>query len=109
MTKPMQRDTFAKMCLIAATAVPVLYFGAQIAAAPFYPGYSFARDSASMLGTSSSSHPWILNLGAILTGIAALLGAVGLFLRLGAGTNRLIAWLNGVAMVATGVMSIIVS
>jgi len=94
------------MGLLGAIAVPVLYFGAQIAAAPSYPGYSFARDSASSLGTSASAHPWIFNVGAILTGITALPAAIGLYLALRTSANRLVAWLNGLALVATGVMSV---
>lgn len=64
--------------LVAAVAVPVLYFGAQLAAAPFYPGYSFLTDSASMLGSDRSTLPAVLNVGAFLTGIAALWAAFGL-------------------------------
>jgi hypothetical membrane protein len=92
--------------LIAAVAVPILYFGAQIAAVPFYPGYSFAQDGASMLGTSSSLRPWVFNLGAILTGIAALAGAAGLYRAFSGPTHTLLACIIGLSVVATGVMSI---
>ena len=60
--------------LYAAIAMPVIYFGTQLVAAPFYPDYSFSRDTASMLGTTDSHHPWIFNLGAMLTGVAGLVG-----------------------------------
>jgi hypothetical membrane protein len=50
--------------LYAAIAMPLIYFGTQLIAAPFYPGYSFAQDTASMLGTTTSRQPWIFNLGA---------------------------------------------
>jgi hypothetical protein len=63
--------------LYAAIAMPVIYFGTQVIAAPFYPEYSFARDRASILGTTSSEQPWIFNLGAVLTGAAGLVGAFG--------------------------------
>ena len=55
-----------KLMLCAAVAVPLLYFGVQLIAAPCYPGYSFATDTASMLGTAASRHPGIFNDGAIL-------------------------------------------
>jgi hypothetical protein len=41
--------------------MPVIFFGTQIAAAPFYPGYSFSQESVSMLGTHFSRHPWMFN------------------------------------------------
>ena len=91
---------------VAALLVPILYFGAQLAAAPFFPGYSFVRDSASMLGTTDSHHPWIFNLGSILTGCAALCGALGLTLAFRRSTNFLLAALIGVSVAATGVLSV---
>lgn len=86
--------------LAAAVGVPLLYFGCQLIAAPSYPGYSFATDSASMLGTAASLHPGIFNNGAILVGIAAFFGAAGLFLGLAHSTRN---WLR--ALVAVGVFS----
>jgi hypothetical protein len=41
--------------------MPVIFFGIQIAAAPFYPGYSFSQESVSMLRTHFSRHPWMFN------------------------------------------------
>lgn len=92
--------------LYAAILVPVFYFGAQLAAAPFYPGYSFAQDTASMLGTTSSRHPWIFNLGAILTGLAGLVGAFGLFRALRAVTWTTLAALVAFCVVVNGVLSL---
>jgi len=86
--------------------MPLFYFGSQLAAAPFYPGYSFSRDTASMLGTSFSQHPWIFNVGAILTGTAALLGAIGLYRAFADTTNVVIASIIGLSVAATGVMSV---
>jgi len=105
MTRPTQSSSFTRICLFAAVAMPVLYFGSQLAAAPFYPGYSFSRDSASMLGTSFSRYPWIFNLGAVFTGIAALVGAIGLYRAFRAATNIVVAWLIGLSVAATGIMS----
>ena len=89
-----------RLMLCAAAAVPLLYFGVQVIAAPCYPGYNFATDSASMLGTAASRHPGIFNNGAILDGIAGLFGAAGLFLALSGVASR---WLR--ALIALGVFS----
>jgi hypothetical membrane protein len=86
--------------------MPVFYFGTQLAAAPFYPGYSFAQDTASMLGTTSSHHPWIFNLGAMLTGLAGLVGAFGMFKALRAMTGTTLAALTAFCVVANGVLSL---
>jgi hypothetical membrane protein len=75
-------STFQKAAtwgLYSAIAKPVIYFGTQLVAAPFYPRYSFTQDTASMLGTADSYHPWIFNLGAMVTGVAGLVGALGYF------------------------------
>jgi hypothetical membrane protein len=106
MTNFERRASVDRFYSIAALLVPILYFGAQLAAAPFFPGYSFVRDSASMLGTTDSHHPWIFNLGAILTGCAALCGALGLTLAFRRRTNLLLAALIGLSVAATGVLSI---
>ena len=95
----------ATLMLWAAFAMPLLYFGAQLMAAPFYPGYHFATDTASMLGTSVSRHPGIFNTGAILTGIAGLAGAFGLSLALGA-TARWLRILIAIGLLSNGIMSL---
>jgi len=89
-----------RLMLGAAVAVPLLYFSVQLIAAPYYPGYSFASDTASVLGTAASRHPGIFNNGAILDGIAGALGAAGLFLGLSNVASR---WLR--ALIAMGVFS----
>lgn len=93
------------LMLWAALAMPLLYFGVQLMAAPFYPGYHFATDTASMLGTSLSRHPGIFNTGAILTGIAGLVGAFGLLLGLRGATARWICILIAIGVLSNGVMS----
>ena len=61
-------------------ALPFVYFGIQLAAAPFYPGYSFLTRDASTLGSDGSTAPWIFNGGALLVGILELVTAAA-FLR----------------------------
>ena len=94
------------LMLWAALAMPLLYFGVQLMAVPFYPGYHFATDTASMLGTSVSRHPGIFNTGAILTGIAGLAGAFGLFLGLRRSTAGWLRILIAIALLSNGVMSL---
>ena len=59
-----------------------------------------------MLGTTSSRHPWIFNLGAILTGLAGLVGAFGLFRALRAVTWTTLAALVAFCVVVNGVLSL---
>ena len=97
----------ATVCaLYAAIAMPLIYFGTQLIAAPFYSGYSFAQDTASMLGTTTSRQPWIFNLGAVLTGVAGLTGAFGLFRELRTVTWTALALLVGLSVVTSGVLSL---
>lgn len=98
------RDT--TWALYAAIAMPIFYFGAQLVAAPFYPDYSLAHDTASMLGTTNSQHPWIFNLGAMLTGLSGLLGAFGLFKALRGVTWTTLAALVAFCVIANGVLSL---
>ncbi len=88
-------------------AVPLLYFGVQLIAAPFYPGYSFLRQPASALGSDLSTYPAILNIGAIITGVITLVASLGFLraLRL-IGTHPVIAWLTCLALVSSGLASI---
>ncbi|HET6331169.1 MAG TPA: DUF998 domain-containing protein [Holophagaceae bacterium] len=100
-------STTIRLGLFAAVAVPALYFGAQLAAAPFYPGYSFLTNSASMLGSDRSTLPAVLNTGALLTGIAALMAAYGLFRSLSAvGARSIWSWLVALSVVSTGAASL---
>ena len=58
-------------------AVPFLYYGTQVVAAPFFPDYSFMRQAASLLGSNLSTRPLIFNAGVIATGLATLLAVPG--------------------------------
>src|SRR3954469_5468505 len=88
--------------LTAGLLLPVLYFGIQAAAAPFYPGYSFLNRDASTLGSEGSTAPWIFNVGTLAVGLCEVVAAWG-FLR---GLRRvragaLLAWATCVALVST--------
>lgn len=84
-------------------AVPVLYYGTQFVAIPFYPGYRILSQVASELGSDRSTFPLIFNAGAVVTGIGALIASIG-FLR--AIPNRILAWLVFLGMVSNGVAGI---
>jgi hypothetical membrane protein len=103
----LRKDKFTLALLGFGIAVPVLYYGIQLIAAPFFPGFSFLGTTASELGSDRSTRPMVFNAGVILTGIAALLASVG-FLRAfrPLGTNPILAWLVAVAVGVTGLTSL---
>ncbi len=85
-------------------AVPILYYGTQFAAMPFYPGYRILRQVASELGSNQSTNPTVFNAGAVATGIAALIAAFGFLHALG--TRRVLSWLVFLAMLSNGAAGI---
>lgn len=83
--------------------VPLLYFGTQLLASRFYPGYSFVTQSASELGSDRSNRPVVLNSGAIFTGSATVVAAFAFLPTLRRlGTGRVMAILTTIAMVSMG-------
>ena len=83
--------------------VPILYFGTQLLAAPFFPGYSFLSMAASLLGSDLAIYPAIFNTGAIITGIVTIIASVGFLLALQfLGTNPLLTWLTSIAVLLNG-------
>ncbi|MEO8619680.1 MAG: DUF998 domain-containing protein [bacterium] len=87
--------------------MPLLYFGVQLIAAPFYPGYSFLARDASTLGSPGSTHPAIFNLGSIVTGVVTLVAALGFhraFDRFR--IHPALTWLATLALVGSAVGSI---
>jgi hypothetical membrane protein len=107
MSEPHPNPSLESLCLLAAAATPILHFVTQMAAAPFYPGYSFSQQSASMLGTQFSRYPWIFNAGEVITGLAALGAAWGLYRFFRRKTNLLLSWLVGISVAVSGVMYIV--
>jgi hypothetical membrane protein len=74
----MSDDRLQKLMLGIGIAVPFLYFGAQLVALPFYPGYDMVSQVASELGSPQSTQPWVLNSLIILTGLAQLIAAIAI-------------------------------
>jgi hypothetical membrane protein len=89
------QDRLTSVALGFGIAVPFLYFGSQIVAAFFFPGYSFLSQSASQLGSDSARYPALFNIGAIVTGLATLIASWG-FLRgfNGVGMPRALTWVT---------------
>lgn len=96
-----------RLSLWCGVCVPLVYFGAQLVAAPFYPDYSFMVNSASQLGSDRSSFPQLLNVGAMLSGALGLLSVYGVVSGLRAhGANRWFAWISGACVVSIAAAAI---
>lgn len=86
-------------------AIPFLYFGVQLLAAPFFPNFSILRNVASDLGSAASSLPVIFNSGSIALGLVGL-GAIYGFARvLWPSVHPLLVVLVGAVLVNLGLGS----
>lgn len=92
-----------RLLALSGLALPVVYFGMQLALAPFYPGYDFLHNPTSLLGIEgAATAPWF-NALAIACGALAFGGAAGIAIGLRARTVPL--WVIGpvaLAVVAVG-------
>jgi hypothetical membrane protein len=94
---------FLRYALACGVAVPTLYFGAQILAAPWYPGFDVLRDGASDLGSPLSRYPIIFNASALVCGACGLVAAPALGLALQARSlGGWLPWLFSVATASAG-------
>ena len=83
--------------------VPILYYGIQVVAAPFFPGFSILRTIASDLGSDLSTCPWLFNGGVMLAGVACLISSIGFLLALmKVGTHPSLAGLVAIAVALLG-------
>ena len=99
----MQKPRPESVPFIAGIAVPIIYFGCQILAAPYFPGYSFLDRDASTLGSDGSTFPLVFNAGVIITGILALIAAGGYFNKLRQiDVSQSVRWLIAIAMICCG-------
>jgi hypothetical membrane protein len=88
-------------------AVPFMYFGLQLLAMPFYPGYSLLANAASDLGSPDSRLPLIFNVGAIVSGLLTALSSYGFaraFQQLS--VTPVLAWPASIAVAMTGLSSV---
>jgi hypothetical membrane protein len=88
-------------------AVPIMYFGLQLIAMPFYPGYSLLANAASDLGSPNSRLPIVFNLGAMISGLLTVLSSYG-FLRAFQDLRiaPILAWPASIAVALTGLSSV---
>jgi hypothetical membrane protein len=101
------RGGLALAALRLGLAVPFLYYGVQVAAAPFYPGFSFAGTTASELGSDRSERPTVFNTGVMVLGAVTLAAAVGFLLALRRlGVHPALAWLTAAAVAVNGVQTL---
>lgn len=88
-------------------AVPLIYYGIQALAAPFYPGFSVLGNTASELGSDRSEHALIFNAGIMVEGMASLAASLGFFLALRQlRINLVLAALTAVALAINGIQHI---
>jgi hypothetical membrane protein len=107
MRRSPRSDDITQASLGFGIAVPLLYYGVQLVAAPFFPDFSVLGTTASELGSDRSAHPWILNAGAILTGVAALVGSIGLLRALRRlGAHPIVALVSLLVVAGTGLSSL---
>lgn len=93
--------------LAAAVAVPIVYFGVQVAIMPFHPGYDALTQPASALGAHGAPHAFLFNLGVLLTGLLTVAAAWGIGRGLAAaGARTALAWLAGLALLSSGLASL---
>lgn len=90
--------------LLAAIAVPFFYYATLLVASLLYPGYSHMTQYASELGSASARYPGVFNAGAILGGIAGVLGGIGVFRALRhVGTGGFVAGIVALAIIGQAV------
>ena len=88
-------------------AVPLIYYGIQAMAAPFYSGFSVLGNMASELGSDRSEHAVIFNAGIMIQGVASLAASLGFFLALRRmRINSALAALTAVGLAINGVQHI---
>ena len=93
-----------QLLLVAGTVVPLLYFGTIALAGALAPGYSHLSQYASELGQADSPVARLFNGGILLTAIATLLGASGLYLStIALGARRRWSVLTGVSLALFGI------
>ena len=87
--------------------VPFVYYGTKVAAAPFFPGFSFVGTVASEMGSTLSRHSAIFNVGLMALGVITLLASVGFLLALRrTGVNPTLTLLTSVDIALNGVQSL---
>jgi hypothetical membrane protein len=101
-------NKFTVFALWMGVFVPILYFGLQLVAAPFYPNYSLLSNTASELGASSFVYGGIVSMAIIAVGVLTLIAAAGYGVALWrARTPILLIGLACLTLAANGVQTIL--
>ena len=105
---PERNTTLTRLGLMAGIAMPLVYYGIQIAAAPGYPDYDFTRQVASLLGTPESRWAAAFNAGILAVGLLTLIAAAGQFQAIRRrGRSIVPALLAAAAMACFGVATLL--
>jgi hypothetical membrane protein len=91
-----------RMLLRAGIAAPVLYFATLIVASLTWPGYSHVTQYVSELGSAAAPHPGLFNAGIVATGLAGLLGGLGVGFHFAGAGRRWSGAFAGLALGAWG-------
>ena len=100
-------DRVILLSLYAGIAVPFFYYGIQLLAAPYLPGFSLVSTTASELGSDLSRFRSIFNIGIMILGVVTLIASVSFLLafrRLG--IHPLLAWTASLAVAMSGVQNL---
>lgn len=71
------KANFSFGLLAAGMLVPVLYFGIQLVASLFWPGYSWVRNVASEFGSPMFEYHRVFNVGVITFGVLLVFSSIG--------------------------------
>jgi hypothetical membrane protein len=100
----MRGDRITLRALYAGVAVPLLYYGVQAVAAPFFPEFSVIGTTASELGSDLSSRPAIFNYGTMVQGVAWLIASIGIFRSLQRlRVHPVLVWSISLALIVGGI------
>lgn len=93
-----------KLMLLAGILIPVVYFGLLVLAPLIHPGFDYATQYASEMGSTAARYPAVFNTGVMLCGVAGVVASFGFFhavRRLGG--NTLLAALTGLTLFLFGI------
>lgn len=91
-----------RLLLISAILVPVLYFGIQLLLAPLTPGYDLRTQATSLLGADGAPYSAWFNGATILSGVAAIVGGLGIVCALGRESSIWVRALLALALIGLG-------
>lgn len=90
--------------MFAGILIPVVYFGLLIVARLIYPGFNYATQYASEMGSAEARYPAVFNTGVMLCGVLGLVASFGFYhavRRLGG--NKWLAALTGLTFFLFGI------